>query len=74
MVGNFTPVPRDNVAAGVPSGGFWRERLNSDATVYGGSGIGNLGGVESRPVPSYGMPCSLTLTVPPLGCLFLSPP
>jgi 1,4-alpha-glucan branching enzyme len=73
VVCNFTPVPRYNVLAGVPTEGFWRELLNSDAAAYGGSGIGNLGGAESHPVPSHGMPRTLTLTVPPLGCLFLGP-
>ena len=70
---NFTPVPRENLLVGVPVGGFWRERLNSDAPFYGGSGMGNLGGVEAQPVPSHGRPRTLTLTAPPLGCVFLSP-
>jgi 1,4-alpha-glucan branching enzyme len=73
VVCNFTPVPRYNCLAGVPVGGNWRELLNSDAALYGGSGIGNLGGVEARPIPAYGMSGTLTLTVPPLGCLFLAP-
>ena len=59
--------------AGVPVGGYWREILNSDAEIYGGSGIGNLGGVEARPIPAFGMARTLTLTVPPLGCLFMEP-
>ncbi len=71
VVCNFTPVPRDNVLAGVPAGGYWRELLNSDAVEYGGGGIGNLGGVEAHPVPTHSMPYTLALTVPPLGCLFL---
>ena len=70
---NFTPVVRTNVLAGVPSGGRWREILNSDAHDYGGSGVGNLGGAETHPLPNHGMPHTLTLTVPPLGCLFLQP-
>jgi 1,4-alpha-glucan branching enzyme len=70
---NFTPVPRYNVLAGVPTGGYWRELLNSDAVSYGGSGIGNLGGVEAHPVPNHAMSHTLTLSVPPLGCLFLAP-
>jgi 1,4-alpha-glucan branching enzyme len=73
VVCNFTPIPRENVLAGVPTGGFWRERLNSDAVEYGGGGIGNFGGVESHAIPTHGMPCTLTLTVPPLACLLLSP-
>jgi 1,4-alpha-glucan branching enzyme len=73
VVCNFTPVPRENVLAGVPTGGFWVERFNSDAVEYGGSGIGNLGGVPSRPLPNHAMPHTLTLRVPPLGCLILEP-
>ena len=71
VVGNFTPVPRPNYRLGVSGGGFWRELLNSDATLYGGSGQGNLGGVEPVPVPMHGRPRSVSLTVPPLACLFL---
>ena len=50
VVCNFTPVPRPNYRVGVPRGGYWREMLNSDAAVYGGSGMGNLGGVDAAPV------------------------
>jgi 1,4-alpha-glucan branching enzyme len=56
---------------GVPEGGYWRELLNSDAVEYGGAGIGNLGGVTAENVPAHGRPFSLTLTLPPLGALFL---
>jgi 1,4-alpha-glucan branching enzyme len=73
VVCNFTPVPRPNLLVGVPRGGYWRELLNSDAGHYGGSGMGNLGGVEAQPVPDQGMPWTLTLTAPPLGCLFFGP-
>jgi len=68
---NFTPVPRPNYHVGVPFGGFWREILNSDAIYYGGSGQGNLGGMEAVPVGYHGRLYSLTLTLPPLGILFL---
>jgi 1,4-alpha-glucan branching enzyme len=68
---NFTPVPRRNYRIGVPGGGFWRELLNSDSPDYGGSGQGNFGGVEASPVPLHGRTHSLTLTLPPLGVLFL---
>jgi 1,4-alpha-glucan branching enzyme len=71
VVCNFTPVPRHNVIVGVPSGGHWSELLNSDAATYGGGSVGNLGGAVAQPVPLQGMPWSLTLTVPPLGCLFV---
>ena len=71
VVCNFTPVPHPNYRVGVPFGGFWREILNSDATYYGGSGQGNLGGMEAVPVGYHGRLYSLTLTLPPLGILFL---
>ena len=64
---NFTPVPRANYIVGVPAGGYWREIANSDATLYGGSGMGNLGGIESAPVSAHGRFHSLALTLPPLS-------
>jgi 1,4-alpha-glucan branching enzyme len=67
---NFTPVPRYDYRVGVPRSGFWAERLNSDAQEYGGSGIGNLGGVDATPGPVHGRPASLHLTLPPLSALF----
>ena len=67
---NFTPVPRYNYRIGVPRGGFWKEVLNSDAKVYGGSDHGNFGGVVASPIPSHGREHSLSLTLPPLGALF----
>ncbi|MFH1703952.1 MAG: alpha amylase C-terminal domain-containing protein, partial [Nitrospirota bacterium] len=70
VVCNFTPVPKYNYRVGVPKGGFWREVLNSDANLYGGSGNGNLGGIEAAPIPSHGRYQSLSLTLPPLGILF----
>ena len=70
---NGTPVPRPNYRLGVPEEGIWRERLNSDAEAYGGSGMGNLGAVETTPVPFHGRPASLVLTLPPLGLLVLEP-
>jgi 1,4-alpha-glucan branching enzyme len=68
---NFTPVPRPNYRVGVPGGNGWREVLNSDARDYGGSGQGNLGLLETTPVPFHGRSHSLNLTLPPLGVLFL---
>ena len=68
---NFTPVPRHDYRLGVPYAGFWRELANSDAAEYGGSGLGNLGGIESTPVPSHGRVASLTLTLPPLSMVVL---
>ena len=68
---NFTPVPRIGYRLGVPEGGFWRELLNSDATEYGGSGMGNAGGVMAEEQPVHGRPYSLILTLPPLAVLIL---
>ena len=72
VVCNFTPVPREGYRIGVPTGGTWRELVNTDAEVYGGSGWGNLGGVVAEDVPAHGRPFSLPLTLPPLACLYLS--
>ena len=70
---NFTPVPRHNYRIGVPQEGTWREVLNTDARIYGGSGQGNLGGVESAPVAMHGHFHSLNLTLPPLGVVIFEP-
>jgi 1,4-alpha-glucan branching enzyme len=69
---NFTPVPRTNYLLGVPRGGYWREALNSDATVYGGGGLGNLGGVEAAPRPAHGRAHSIATTLPPLAVVFFT--
>jgi 1,4-alpha-glucan branching enzyme len=71
MICNFTPVPRLNYRIGVPGAGFYTERLNSDASVYGGGNVGNQGGVASEPIAAHGFEQSIRLTVPPLGCLLL---
>ena len=68
---NCTPVPRHNYQVGVPAGGFWKEKLNSDARQYGGSGQGNLGGVEASPFGWHYRSHSLNLTLPPLGAVLL---
>ncbi len=67
VVCNFTPVPRYNYRVGVPWGGYWTEILNSDAPLYGGSGIGNLGGVRATPVRWHNRDYSVNLTLPPLA-------
>ena len=64
---NFTPVPRHNYRIGVPAAGRWEEVLNSDATLYGGSGQGNMGGLDAAPVTQHGYPQSLNATLPPLA-------
>jgi 1,4-alpha-glucan branching enzyme len=68
---NFTPVPRYGYRVGAPAPGFWREIANTDAAVYGGSGVGNLGGLEAEGIPAHGRPWSLSLTLPPLAAVFL---
>jgi 1,4-alpha-glucan branching enzyme len=70
VVCNFTPIPRHQLSLGVPEGGSWIELLNSDATDYGGSGVGNLGAVQAEPVPWRDRSHTVHITVPPLACLF----
>jgi len=75
FVCNFTPVVREAYKVGVPTGGYWTEILNSDAPLYGGSGKGNLGGVEAAPAGAHGRPWSVSLTLPPLAVVaFRGPP
>ncbi len=64
---NFTPVPRENYRIGVPAPGFYREALNSDAESYGGSNIGNRGGVQAEAMEWMGRPYSIPLALPPLA-------
>jgi 1,4-alpha-glucan branching enzyme len=71
VVCNFTPVPRHDYRVGVHRGGVWEECLNSDAEIYGGSGAGNLGRLETEPTGAHGRNYSLNLTLPPLGILLL---
>jgi 1,4-alpha-glucan branching enzyme len=73
FVANLTPVPRTNYRLGLPRPGRWRELLNSDSGFYGGSDMGNLGGVEAEPLGWGGQPFSAELTLPPLGGMWLVP-
>jgi 1,4-alpha-glucan branching enzyme len=68
---NFTPVPRDGYRVGVPAPGWYTELLNSDASLYGGSDVGNGGGAMAEPIASHGRDQSLRLRLPPLGFLLL---
>jgi len=68
---NFTPVPRPDYLVGVPQDGWYRELLNSDAGIYGGSNMGNDGGVQAVGPAAHGFPVSLRVTLPPLGFLLL---
>ena len=71
VISNFTPVPREGYRIGVPQPGFYREAVNTDAAVYGGSNMGNLGGAWTVEAESHGHPYALTLTLPPLSTLIL---
>jgi len=71
VVCNFMPIPRQNYIVGAPRGGFWQEVLNSDAPIYGGSGVGNFGGVQAAPIAAHGRYHSLTLDLPPLGVVVM---
>ena len=71
VVSNFTPVPRESYRVGLPFAGLWQELLNTDASRYGGSNLGNLGGVTARAEPSHGLPASAEVVLPPLATVFL---
>jgi 1,4-alpha-glucan branching enzyme len=73
FVANFTPVPRHRYRVGVPAAGRWRELLNTDAEIYGGSGQGNYGGLEAEAVAMHGRERSLALVLPPLAAVLLTP-
>jgi 1,4-alpha-glucan branching enzyme len=73
FVCNFTPVVRENYRVGVPLEGAWREALNSDAPLYGGSGQGNFGGLATIPLPMHARPFTLNLRLPPLGIVAFHP-
>ena len=71
VVMNFTPVPRQGYRIGVPEAGFYKELLNSDASVYGGANMGNDGGIQSKPEAWGEWQNSLDVTIPPLGIVIL---
>jgi 1,4-alpha-glucan branching enzyme len=71
IVCNFTPVPRLHYRLGVPTAGFYAERINTDSVFYGGSNVGNGAGVSAEPQGWHGRPYSIELTLPPLGTLIL---
>jgi len=73
VICNFTPVPRENMRIGLPCNGEWREVLNTDATVYGGSGVGNMGRLMADGPAWDGQPASALVTVPPLATILLKP-
>jgi 1,4-alpha-glucan branching enzyme len=73
FVANLSPVPRPSYRLGLPRPCRWREAMNTDSTFYGGSDIGNLGGVEPEPIPWHGQPVSAEVTLPPLAAVWLVP-
>jgi 1,4-alpha-glucan branching enzyme len=74
VVCNFTPVPRHNYRVGVPDPGYYREIFNSDAEMFGGSNVGNSGGMMSEPIGYNNHYHSLSITLPPLAvAIFESP-
>jgi 1,4-alpha-glucan branching enzyme len=72
-IANFSAQPHLEYKVGLPRAGRWREVLNTDATLYGGSGVGNLGAIEAIAEPWHGRPASATITLPPLGVIWLTP-
>jgi 1,4-alpha-glucan branching enzyme len=72
-VANFSAVPHHDYKLGLPSAGNWTEALNTDADAYAGSGVGNMGSVTAADEPWHGLPASTTVSLPPLGALFLTP-
>jgi 1,4-alpha-glucan branching enzyme len=73
VAANFTPIVREGYRVGVPLGGRWQEILNGDAPVYGGSGQGNMGGVEAQEFPWHGRSHSVCLRLPPLAIVVFKP-
>jgi 1,4-alpha-glucan branching enzyme len=70
---NLSPMPRERYRLGLPRSCRWREALNTDSTYYGGSDVGNLGGVQPEPIPWHGQPVSAEVTLPPLAAIWLVP-
>jgi 1,4-alpha-glucan branching enzyme len=73
FVANMSPVPRASYRLGLPRACRWKEAINTDSTYYGGSDMGNLGGVAPEPIPWHGQPVSAEITLPPLAGVWLVP-
>jgi 1,4-alpha-glucan branching enzyme len=73
FVANLSPIPREGYRLGLPRSCRWREAINTDSTFYGGSDVGNLGGVMPEPIPWHGQPVSAEVTLPPLAAVWLVP-
>ncbi len=72
-IANFSPTVYHGFRVGLPLAGAWREVINSDAADYGGSGVGNMGRVETEPMSWHGFEQSALMTVPPLGVVWMAP-
>jgi 1,4-alpha-glucan branching enzyme len=70
---NLSPIPRENYRLGLPRSGRWREAINTDSSFYGGSDVGNLGGVQPEPIPWHNQTFSAEVTLPPLAAIWLVP-
>jgi 1,4-alpha-glucan branching enzyme len=68
---NFAAIPYEDYRIGLPRAGRWHELINTDSTLYGGSGVGNLGEVTAEDIPWHGLNASAALRVPPLGAVWL---
>ena len=73
FVANLSPVPRYGYRLGLPKPSRWKEAINTDSTYYGGSDVGNLGGLEPEPIPWHDQPFSAEVTLPPLAAIWLVP-
>jgi 1,4-alpha-glucan branching enzyme len=73
FVANLSPVPRYGYRLGLPKPRRWKEAINTDSTYYGGSDVGNLGGLEPEPIPWHDQPFSAEVTLPPLAAIWLVP-
>jgi 1,4-alpha-glucan branching enzyme len=71
VVANLSPVPRTGFRVGLPKNTTYQEILNTDASDYGGSGVGNMGAVEAEAMPWHGLDHSALMTIPPLGVVWL---
>jgi 1,4-alpha-glucan branching enzyme len=69
---NLTPVVRHSYRVGLPQGGIWHEILNTDAGIYGGSGVANPGALPAQAIHCQGQACSVLLSLPPLGVVWLA--
>jgi 1,4-alpha-glucan branching enzyme len=70
---NLSPIPRTGYRLGLPRACRWKETLNTDSTFYGGSDVGNMGGLDPEPIPWHNQPVSALVTLPPLAAVWFIP-